>query len=58
MTNVVTGISLNQVGRAPKVYEPTEADIHVAIPQRQHGLLAEVLLDAGSNGYRGRAVFA
>jgi predicted ArsR family transcriptional regulator len=35
-----------RVGRAPKVYEPTEADIHVAIPRRQHGLLAEVLLDA------------
>ncbi|MBP2331075.1 putative ArsR family transcriptional regulator [Kibdelosporangium banguiense] len=35
-----------RVGRAPKVYEPAEADIQVAIPQRQHGLLAEVLLDA------------
>jgi predicted ArsR family transcriptional regulator len=35
-----------RVGRAPKVYEPAAADIHVAIPQRQHGLLAEVLLAA------------
>jgi predicted ArsR family transcriptional regulator len=35
-----------RVGRAPKVYEPAGADIHVAIPQRQHGLLAEVLLTA------------
>ncbi|MET0134914.1 MAG: transcriptional regulator [Kibdelosporangium sp.] len=35
-----------RVGRAPKVYEPTEADIRVAIPQRQHDVLAEILLSA------------
>ncbi|MCE7012034.1 transcriptional regulator [Kibdelosporangium philippinense] len=35
-----------KVGRAPKVYEPAGVDIHVAIPQRQHDVLAEILLDA------------
>ncbi|WP_033388779.1 helix-turn-helix transcriptional regulator [Kibdelosporangium aridum] len=35
-----------KVGRAPKVYEPTDVDIRVAIPQRQHDVLAEILLDA------------
>ncbi|ONI79263.1 transcriptional regulator [Actinosynnema sp. ALI-1.44] len=34
-----------KVGRAPKVYEPTNVDIRVAIPQRQHDVLAEILLD-------------
>ena len=35
-----------RVGRAPKVYEPSGDDIRVNIPQRQHDLLAEILLDA------------
>jgi predicted ArsR family transcriptional regulator len=35
-----------KVGRAPKLYEPTETDIRVCIPERRHGLLAEILLDA------------
>ena len=38
-----------RVGRAPKVYQPTEADIRVAIPPRQHDALAEILLDAVVN---------
>jgi predicted ArsR family transcriptional regulator len=38
-----------RVGRAPKVYEPTEADVRVAIPQRQHDVLAEILLAAVVN---------
>lgn len=36
----------HKVGRAPKVYEPTDADIRVTIPQRQPEMLAEILLDA------------
>jgi predicted ArsR family transcriptional regulator len=35
-----------RVGRAPKVYEPADADIQLSIPQREHGTLAEILLDA------------
>lgn len=37
---------VRKVGRAPKVYEPTEDDITVTIPQRQHAVLADILLDA------------
>jgi predicted ArsR family transcriptional regulator len=36
---------LRRVGRAPKVYRPG-AGVQVSIPQREHGLLAEILLDA------------
>jgi predicted ArsR family transcriptional regulator len=35
-----------RVGRAPKVYLPTDLDVQVSIPQREHGLLADILLDA------------
>jgi predicted ArsR family transcriptional regulator len=35
-----------RVGRAPKVYEPPEADLRVSIPQRSHDILAGILLDA------------
>lgn len=38
--------SVRKVGRAPKVYEPAEADIRVSIPPRQHDVLAEILLEA------------
>lgn len=34
------------VGRAPKVYEPSENDIQVSIPPRRPDLLADVLIDA------------
>jgi predicted ArsR family transcriptional regulator len=37
---------IRKVGRTPKVYEPTRADIVVTIPQRQHDVLADILLDA------------
>jgi predicted ArsR family transcriptional regulator len=37
---------LRKVGRAPKVYEPTDDDITINIPQRQHAVLADILLDA------------
>ncbi|MFL6072253.1 MAG: helix-turn-helix transcriptional regulator [Mycobacteriales bacterium] len=35
-----------KVGRTPKVYEPAAGDIAVTIPQRQHDVLAGILLDA------------
>jgi len=35
-----------RVGRVPKVYEPSPADIRVSIPQRSHEMLAGILLDA------------
>ena len=37
---------LRKVGRAPKVYVAVDADIHVSIPQRQHDVLASILVDA------------
>nr|WP_028923264.1 helix-turn-helix domain-containing protein [Pseudonocardia acaciae] len=35
-----------RVGRRPKVYQPTDLDVRVAIPARQHDELAEILIDA------------
>ncbi|WP_396449731.1 helix-turn-helix transcriptional regulator [Actinomadura sp.] len=37
---------VRRVGRAPKVYEPSGVDVRVSIPQREHALLASILLDA------------
>jgi predicted ArsR family transcriptional regulator len=37
---------LRRVGRAPKVYEPVDADIRISIPPRHHDLLAEILVAA------------
>ncbi|MGW2706289.1 helix-turn-helix transcriptional regulator [Streptomyces sp. NPDC001340] len=37
---------IRKVGRQPKVYEPTDAQITVSIPDRRHEFLAELLLDA------------
>jgi predicted ArsR family transcriptional regulator len=37
---------IRKVGRQPKVYEPTGAQITVSIPDRRHELLADLLLDA------------
>jgi predicted ArsR family transcriptional regulator len=37
---------IRKVGRTPKVYEPTDTDIRVTIPARQHDVLADILLDA------------
>jgi predicted ArsR family transcriptional regulator len=37
---------VRKVGRRPKVYEPTDAQITVSIPDRRHELLADLLLDA------------
>ncbi|WP_036506672.1 helix-turn-helix transcriptional regulator [Nocardia aobensis] len=37
---------LRRVGRAPKVYEPTDAEVRVNIPERRHEVLAAILMDA------------
>ena len=37
---------LRRVGRVPKVYEPAAVDVQLSIPQREHGLLADILLEA------------
>ncbi|GAA0674191.1 helix-turn-helix domain-containing protein [Kitasatospora atroaurantiaca] len=47
---------IRKVGRQPKVYEPTDEDIRVSIPERRPDVLAEILIDAvlaeepGENG--------
>ncbi|MCP9979587.1 helix-turn-helix domain-containing protein [Actinomadura madurae] len=46
---------VRRVGRAPKVYEPSGLDVRVSIPQREHGLLASILLDAVRGQAEGRA---
>ncbi|WP_031055830.1 helix-turn-helix transcriptional regulator [Streptomyces ochraceiscleroticus] len=38
--------AIRKVGRQPKVYEPTDADIRVSIPDRRHELLADLFLQA------------
>jgi predicted ArsR family transcriptional regulator len=37
---------IRKVGRTPKVYEPTDAEVHISIPAREHDLLADILIDA------------
>ncbi|MGW7188289.1 helix-turn-helix transcriptional regulator [Streptomyces sp. NPDC054838] len=37
---------IRKVGRQPKVYEPTDTEIRVSIPDRRHELLADLLLQA------------
>ncbi|MFI2608234.1 helix-turn-helix transcriptional regulator [Kitasatospora sp. NPDC018619] len=37
---------VRKVGRQPKVYEPTDTQITVSIPDRRHELLADLLLEA------------
>ncbi|MFB7755915.1 helix-turn-helix transcriptional regulator [Streptomyces sp. NPDC056121] len=41
-----TPSGIRKVGRRPKVYEPTDAQITVSIPERRPELLADLLLDA------------
>ncbi|WP_030241340.1 helix-turn-helix transcriptional regulator [Streptomyces sp. NRRL S-350] len=38
--------AVRKVGRQPKVYEPTDTQITVSIPERRHELLAGLLLEA------------
>ena len=44
---------VRKVGRTPKVYRPAETVVRVSIPQYQHDLLAEILLDAVQEGTGG-----
>ena len=37
---------IRRVGRAPKVYEPTDDPVRITIPERRHDLLADLLLQA------------
>ncbi|KAB8197440.1 helix-turn-helix domain-containing protein [Nonomuraea phyllanthi] len=37
---------IRKVGRAPKLYQPSDLQVQVSIPPREHSLLAEILLDA------------
>jgi predicted ArsR family transcriptional regulator len=37
---------LPRPGRTPKVYTPAEVDVQVSIPQREHAVLAGILVDA------------
>jgi predicted ArsR family transcriptional regulator len=46
---------VRRVGRAPKVYEPSPADIRVTIPQRSHEMLAGILLDAVAGEESGKS---
>jgi predicted ArsR family transcriptional regulator len=42
----IEAVGAPRVGRAPKVYEPSGQDVGVCVPQREHGVLAEILLAA------------
>jgi predicted ArsR family transcriptional regulator len=37
---------IRKAGRAPKVYQPSDVDIRISIPQRQHDILADILVGA------------
>lgn len=37
---------IRKVGRTPKVYEPTNVQVRINIPAREHDLLAGILVDA------------
>jgi predicted ArsR family transcriptional regulator len=37
---------VRKVGRAPKVYQPSQTVVRISIPEHQHDMLAEILLDA------------
>ncbi len=37
---------IRKVGRTPKVYEPTNTEVHISIPARDHNLLTGILIDA------------
>ncbi|MGH4007142.1 MAG: helix-turn-helix transcriptional regulator [Pseudonocardiaceae bacterium] len=46
---------IRKVGRTPKVYEPTEVEVHISIPAREHSLLADILVDALLKEDQGKA---
>lgn len=45
-TRVAADEDEHKVGRRPKVYEPSGIDLHVAVPDRRHDLLAEILVES------------
>jgi predicted ArsR family transcriptional regulator len=45
-TGYANPTGIRRVGRTPKVYEPTDVEVQVSIPQREHGVLADILLEA------------
>lgn len=47
-TDVAAGEDEHKVGRRPKTYELSGVDIHVAVPDRRHDLLADILVEAVS----------
>ncbi|MDT4944158.1 MAG: hypothetical protein QOH14_891 [Pseudonocardiales bacterium] len=46
LTARIEAVGAPRVGRAPKVYEPADADIAVCVPPREPQLLAAILIDA------------
>jgi predicted ArsR family transcriptional regulator len=42
-----------RIGRAPKTYEPSDADIAISIPARRYDVLAGILIDAVRAGASG-----
>jgi predicted ArsR family transcriptional regulator len=46
---------VRRVGRTPKVYEPTEVEIRITVPERDPGLLADILIDAVLADHDGRS---
>ena len=46
---------VRRVGRVPKVYEVTAADIRVSLPQRSYDMLAGILVDAILSEERGES---
>ncbi|MGH3884081.1 MAG: helix-turn-helix transcriptional regulator [Pseudonocardiaceae bacterium] len=46
---------IRKVGRTPKVYEPTDAEVRISIPPREHDLLAAILIDAVLTEDQGKA---
>src|SRR5215467_9560652 len=45
-TSFARPVGLRRVGRAPKAYAPAGLDVQVSIPQREHAVLAGILVDA------------
>lgn len=46
LLTVATATGVRRVGRAPKAYLAAESDVRVSIPERQHDVLAAILIDA------------
>lgn len=46
LLTVTASVRAPRVGRAPKAYIPADVDMRVSIPERQHDVLAAILIDA------------